>query len=56
MRNLADRLSCDENVRISNFREALAGDPELARQELQKRIKKLVLTPKQMPNRVVLDL
>jgi hypothetical protein len=28
---------------------------ELVRQELQKRIKKLALTPKQMPDRVVLE-
>jgi hypothetical protein len=53
VRNLADRLSCDENVRISNFCEALAGDHELTRQELQKRIEKLVMTPKQMPDGVV---
>ena len=38
-----------------DFCEALAGDPELARQEIQKRITKLILTPKQTPDGVVLE-
>jgi hypothetical protein len=38
-----------------NFCDALAGDPELARQELQKRIKKLILTPKETPAGAVLE-
>lgn len=33
-----------------DFCDALAGDPEFARQEVQKRIKNLVLTPKETPN------
>lgn len=38
-----------------DFSEALAGDPELARQEIQKRIKNLVLTPKDTPDGPVLE-
>lgn len=38
-----------------NFCEALAGDPEFARQEIQKRIKKLVITPKETPEGAVLE-
>ena len=38
-----------------DFSEALAGDPELARQEIQKRIKKLVLTPKETPDGPVFE-
>jgi hypothetical protein len=37
------------------FCEVLVGDPELAKQEIQKRIKKLVLTPKQTADGTVLD-
>jgi DNA/RNA endonuclease YhcR with UshA esterase domain len=33
----------------------LTGDPELAKQEIQKRIKKLVLTPKQTADGTVLE-
>lgn len=33
----------------------LAGNPELARQEIQKRITRLILTPKQTPDGVVLE-
>lgn len=39
-----------------DFCQALAGDPELARREIQKRITKLVLTPKQTPDGTVLEL
>jgi site-specific DNA recombinase len=38
-----------------DFCDALAGDPEFARQEIQKRIKNLVLTPKQTPEGWVLE-
>jgi len=38
------------------FCEVLVGDPELAKQEIQKRIKKLVLTPRQTPNGTLLEL
>ena len=38
-----------------DFSDALAGDPEFARQEIQKRIKKLVLTPKDTPEGPVLE-
>ncbi len=37
------------------FCELLKGDPERARQEIQKRIKKLVMTPKETPNGAVLE-
>jgi site-specific DNA recombinase len=37
-----------------NFCEALAGDPELARREIQKRIKQLIITPKETPDGAVL--
>lgn len=46
----------DEQVRnflrneCKNFCELLTSDPETARQEIRKRIKKLVLTPKDMPD------
>jgi hypothetical protein len=33
----------------------LVGDPEIGKREIQKRIKKLVLTPKQPPNGEVLE-
>lgn len=39
----------------TNFCDALAGDPELARQEIQKRIQNLVLTPKETPDGPVLE-
>lgn len=38
-----------------DFCEVLVGDPELAKQEIQKRIKKLVLMPKQTLNGTVLE-
>ena len=38
-----------------DFCDALTGDPEFARQEIQKRIKKLVLTPKETPEGPVLE-
>jgi hypothetical protein len=38
-----------------DFCDVLAGDPDLARQEIQKRIKKLVLTPKRTPDGHVLE-
>jgi hypothetical protein len=38
-----------------DFCEALAGDPELARQEIQKRITKLILTPMETPDGAVLE-
>jgi len=38
-----------------DFCDALTGDPEFARQEIQKRIKKLVLTPKETPEGAVLE-
>jgi hypothetical protein len=34
----------------------LTSDPEVAKREIQKRIKKLALTPKQTPNGTVLEL
>lgn len=37
------------------FCDALTSDPEFARQEIQKRIKRLVLTPKDTPDRPVLE-
>lgn len=49
----------DEQVRnflrneCENFCELLTSDPETARQELRKRIKRLVLTPKEMPDGTV---
>lgn len=51
----------DEQIReflrkeCQDFCELLKGDPEIARREIQKRIKKLVLTPKETPNGNVLD-
>jgi DNA invertase Pin-like site-specific DNA recombinase len=51
----------DEQIReflrkeSTNFCEVLAGDPEVAKREIQKRIKRLVLTPKQTPNGTVLE-
>lgn len=39
----------------ATFCDALAGDPEFARQEIQKRIKNLVLTPKDTPDGPVLE-
>jgi site-specific DNA recombinase len=38
-----------------DFCDALTGDPEFARQEIQKRIKGLVLTPKDTPEGLVLE-
>jgi len=38
-----------------DFGDALAGDPEFARQEIQKRIKRLVMTPKDTPEGPVLE-
>ena len=38
-----------------DFSDALTSDPEFARQEIQKRIKKLVLTPKETPEGPVLE-
>jgi hypothetical protein len=38
-----------------DFCDALTSDPELARREIQKRIKKLVLTPKDTPEGPVLE-
>ena len=35
------------------FSDALTSDPEFARQEIQKRIKRLVLTPKETPEGLV---
>jgi DNA invertase Pin-like site-specific DNA recombinase len=48
IREFLDRESKD-------FCEVLAGDPELARRELQKRIKNLVITPKETPDRTTLE-
>ena len=51
----------DEQIReflrkeSQDFCELLKGDPERARQEIQKRIKKLVMTPKETPNGAVLE-
>lgn len=51
----------DEQIReflrqeCKDFCEALAGDPELAKKEIQKRIKNLVITPKDTPNGTVLE-
>jgi len=39
----------------TNFCDALAGDPLAARQEIQKHIRNLVLTPKETPDGVVLE-
>jgi ParB-like chromosome segregation protein Spo0J len=38
-----------------DFCELLKGDPETARREIQKHIMKLVLTPRETPNGVVLE-
>lgn len=38
-----------------DFCEVLVGDPEAAKREIQKRVKKLVLTPKNTPNGPVLE-
>jgi hypothetical protein len=38
-----------------DFCDALTSDPQFARQEIQKRIKKLVLTPKETPEGWVLE-
>jgi len=51
----------DEQIReflrreCKDFCDALAGDPEFARREIQKRIKNLVLTPNDTPNGPVLE-
>ena len=51
----------DEQIReflrqeSKDFCDALTSDPEFARQEIQKRIKKLVLTPKETPDGWVLE-
>ena len=42
-------------VESQHFSEALAGDPELARREIQKRIKTLTITPKQTPEGTMLE-
>lgn len=52
----------DEQIReflrreSEDFCDALAGDPELARREIQKRIKNLVITPKNTPEGSVLEI
>jgi hypothetical protein len=38
-----------------DFCQVLVGDPEIAKREIQKRIKRIVLTPKQTSNGTVLD-
>jgi hypothetical protein len=38
-----------------DFCDALTGDPEFARLEIQKRIKKLVLTPRETPEGAILE-
>jgi site-specific DNA recombinase len=38
-----------------NFCEALTGDPEVARREIQKRITNLIVTPKETPDGAVLE-
>jgi DNA invertase Pin-like site-specific DNA recombinase len=38
-----------------DFSDALAGDPEVARREIQKRIKNLVVTPKETPEGTMLE-
>src|SRR5437868_11565866 len=43
------RLECDD------FSDALPSDPEFARQEIQKRIKNLILTPKDTQEGPVLE-
>jgi hypothetical protein len=51
----------DEQIRAflrkesQTFCELLKGDPERARQEIQKRITRLVMTPKETPNGAVLE-
>jgi DNA invertase Pin-like site-specific DNA recombinase len=51
----------DEQIReflrkeSSDFCDLLTGDPEAAKREIRKRIKQLVLTPKQTPNRTVIE-
>ena len=51
----------DEQIRdflrkeCHDFCELLKGDPETARREIQKRIKKLVLTPRETPNGAILE-
>jgi site-specific DNA recombinase len=51
----------DEQIRgflrkeCNDFCELLKGDPETARREIQKRIKKLVMTPKETPNGTVFE-
>ena len=51
----------DEQIRqflqkeCKDFCELLKGDPETARGEIQKRIKKLVVTPRETPNGTVLE-
>jgi hypothetical protein len=51
----------DEEIReflrqeSKDFCDALTSDPEFARQEIQKRIKGLVLTPKETPEGQVLE-
>jgi hypothetical protein len=51
----------DEQIReflqkeCKDFCELLKGDPEVAKREIQKRIKKLVLTPKQTPTGTMLE-
>lgn len=38
-----------------DFCQLLKGDPEIARREMQKRIKKLILTPKETPKGTLLE-
>jgi hypothetical protein len=51
----------DEQIRrflrkeCNDFCELLKGDPETARREIQKQIKKLVMTPKETPNGTVFE-
>jgi DNA invertase Pin-like site-specific DNA recombinase len=51
----------DEQIReflhkeSQDFTDALAGDPELARREIQKRIKNLVVSPKKTPQGIMLE-
>ena len=55
------QLATDDQIReflrqeSKDFCDALTGDPEFARLEIQKRIKKLVLTPKETPEGAILE-
>ena len=52
----------DEQIReflrreCTDFCEALAGDPELARREIQKHIKNLIVTPRETPDGAALEI